>query len=51
MSVGVLSKVLCIKDSIERGKKKFDFLKGDERYKYHLGGQEVRLYRCRIVIG
>jgi CelD/BcsL family acetyltransferase involved in cellulose biosynthesis len=51
LSVGVLSKVLCIKDSIERGKKKFDFLKGDERYKYHLGGQEVRLYRCRIVIG
>jgi len=48
LSVGVLSKALCIKDSIERGKKRFDFLKGGERYKYHLGGQEVQLYRCRF---
>ncbi|UCB42676.1 MAG: GNAT family N-acetyltransferase [Dehalococcoidales bacterium] len=50
LSVGVLSKAFCIRDSIERGKKKFDFLKGDERYKYHLGGQEVQLYRCQITI-
>ena len=50
LSVGVLSKALRIKDSIERGRKKFDFLKGDERYKYHLGGQEVQLYRCQITI-
>ncbi|HEY90480.1 MAG TPA: GNAT family N-acetyltransferase, partial [Dehalococcoidia bacterium] len=48
LSVGVLSKALCIRDSIERGKKMFDFLKGDEHYKYQLGGQEVQLYRCRI---
>ncbi len=48
LSVGVLSKVLCIRDSIERGKKRFDFLKGDEHYKYQLGGQEVQLYRCLI---
>ena len=50
LSAGVLSKALCIKDSIERGKKRFDFLKGDERYKYHLGGQEVQLYRCQIAL-
>ena len=50
LSVGVLSKVLCLKDSIERGKKRFDFLKGDERYKYHLGGQEVELHRYQIAI-
>jgi CelD/BcsL family acetyltransferase involved in cellulose biosynthesis len=50
LSVGVLSKALCIKDSIERGKKRFDFLKGDERYKYHLGGQEVQLYKCQITL-
>lgn len=50
LSVGVLSKALCIKDSIERGKKRFDFLKGDERYKYHLGGKEVQLYRCQITL-
>lgn len=50
LSVGVLSKALCIKDSIERGRKRFDFLKGDERYKYHLGGQEVQLYKCEITL-
>ena len=50
LSVGVLSKALCIKDSIERGKKRFDFLKGDEQYKYHLGGQEVQLYKCQVAL-
>ena len=51
LSVGLLSKVLCIKDSIQRGRKKFDFLKGRESYKYHVGGQEIPLYNCRIAIG
>lgn len=50
LSVGVLSKALCIKDSIERGRKRFDFLRGGEQYKYHLGGQEVPLYRCQIAL-
>jgi CelD/BcsL family acetyltransferase involved in cellulose biosynthesis len=51
LSVGVLSKALNIKDSIERGKKRFDFLKGAEQYKYHLGGREVQLSSCQITIG
>jgi CelD/BcsL family acetyltransferase involved in cellulose biosynthesis len=50
LSVGLLSKVLCIKDSIERGKKRFDFLKGREAYKYRLGGQKVPIYNCQIVL-
>ena len=50
LSAGLLSKVLAIKDSIEKGKKKFDFLKGAEPYKGHLGGKEVPLFRCRIGI-
>jgi CelD/BcsL family acetyltransferase involved in cellulose biosynthesis len=50
LSVGILSKALLIKDSIARGKKKFDFLKGAERYKYHLGGKEVQLQKCRIAL-
>ncbi len=50
LSVGLLSKALCIKDSIEKGRKKFDFLKGAEEYKYHLGGKEVPLYSCQITI-
>jgi len=50
LSVGVLSKVLCIKESIQRGMKKWDFLKGAETYKYHLGGIEVPLHCCQITI-
>ena len=48
LSVGILSKALLIKDCIDRGKKKFNFLKGAERYKYHLGGVEVQLQQCSI---
>lgn len=51
LSVGLLSKVLSIKESIERGRKKYDLLKGDEAYKYRLGGRAVPLYRCEIQLG
>ena len=50
LSVGVLSKVLCIRESIRRGLRKWDFLKGAETYKYQLGGREVQLSSCRIII-
>ncbi|MFC1991317.1 GNAT family N-acetyltransferase [Chloroflexota bacterium] len=50
LSVGLLSKVLCIRESIQEGKKKFDFLKGNEAYKYHLGGKEIPLSNCQITI-
>ncbi|MFC1972168.1 GNAT family N-acetyltransferase, partial [Chloroflexota bacterium] len=50
LSVGLLSKILCIKDSIARGKKRFDFLKGGEVYKYHIGGTDVPLYNCQITL-
>ncbi len=48
LSVGLLCKVLSIKDAIQRGRRKYDFLKGSEVYKYRLGGQEVPLSSCRI---
>jgi CelD/BcsL family acetyltransferase involved in cellulose biosynthesis len=51
LSVGLLSKVLCIKESIQEGKKRFEFLKGNEVYKQRLGGREIPLHRCTIVIG
>jgi len=50
LSVGLLSKVLCIKESIRRGRKKWDFLKGGEPYKYHIGGREIPLYNCQITL-
>ncbi len=48
LSVGLLSKVLCIRESIQQGKRRFEFLKGNEVYKERLGGKEIPLYRCRI---
>lgn len=43
LAVGLLSKVYAIRDSIERGKRVFDLLRGDETYKRELGGQPVAL--------
>jgi CelD/BcsL family acetyltransferase involved in cellulose biosynthesis len=48
LSVGLLSKVMSVKDSIERGRNTYDFLKGAEEYKYRLGGREIPIYSCRI---
>ncbi len=48
LSIGLLSKVLTIKESILRGRRKYDFLKGTEEYKHRLGGKPVSLYRCRV---
>lgn len=50
LSVGLLSKVLCLKESIQKGMIRWNFLKGAEPYKYQLGGQEVPLYNCLITI-
>lgn len=48
LSVGLLSKVFTIRDSIQRGRRKYDFLKGVEPYKFRLGGKPVPLCRCRV---
>jgi CelD/BcsL family acetyltransferase involved in cellulose biosynthesis len=50
LSIGLLSKVLTIKESILRGRRKYDFLKGTEEYKHRLGGKPVPLFRCRVEI-
>lgn len=44
-SVGLLLTAHLIRKSIEEHKKNFDFLRGNERYKYDLGGKDERLYR------
>jgi CelD/BcsL family acetyltransferase involved in cellulose biosynthesis len=51
LSVGLLSKVLAIRESILRGRKKYDFLKGTEEYKHRLAGKPVPLYRCQVKLG
>ncbi|MFC2022383.1 GNAT family N-acetyltransferase [Chloroflexota bacterium] len=50
LSVGLLCKVLCIKESIGKGREKWDFLQGREPYKYHIGGREIPLSSCQIII-
>ncbi|MFH2220294.1 MAG: GNAT family N-acetyltransferase [Pseudomonadota bacterium] len=51
LSVGLLSKVYSIRDSVERGRARYDLLKGDEVYKKQLGGKPVPLYRLKIDLG
>jgi len=51
LSVGLISKALCIQDAIQKGSRRFDFLRGNEAYKYRLGGQELPLYRCLLSYG
>ena len=47
-SVGLLLHAMCVKDAIERGIPYFDFLRGPEPYKAHLGGQQKSLYRMVV---
>jgi CelD/BcsL family acetyltransferase involved in cellulose biosynthesis len=50
-SVGIISKALCIRNSILNKKSRFDFLKGPEQYKLYLGGKEIPLFSCEITLG
>ncbi|MFH1485430.1 MAG: GNAT family N-acetyltransferase [Chloroflexota bacterium] len=51
LSVGLLLKALCLKKAIESGKRRFDFLRGKERYKYELGGEDLPVHHCLITRG
>ena len=47
-SVGLLLHAMCVKDAIEQGLSYFDFLRGPEPYKAHLGGRQKSLYRMVV---
>ena len=47
-SVGLLLHAMCVKDAIESGLEYFDFLRGPEPYKAHLGGRQKSLYRMVV---
>ncbi|MBI4288654.1 MAG: GNAT family N-acetyltransferase [Chloroflexi bacterium] len=49
LSVGLLCKVLSIQTAISEGERAYDFLRGAEDYKAHLGGKPTPVYRCTIV--
>lgn len=47
-SVGLLLKALCIQDAIQQKLTYFDFMRGSEPYKYHLGGTDRTIYRLVV---
>jgi CelD/BcsL family acetyltransferase involved in cellulose biosynthesis len=51
LSVGLLLKAFCIRDAIEAGRRVFDFLQGDEPYKYDLGAHDVPILELRFNVG
>ncbi|HEX2171474.1 MAG TPA: GNAT family N-acetyltransferase [Dehalococcoidia bacterium] len=51
LSVGLLLKALCLRQALESGKTRFDFLRGREPYKYDLGATDRPIYRARVARG
>ncbi len=51
LSTGLLLKAFCLRDAIEEGRRVFDFLQGNEPYKYDLGASDVPIYRLRMSVG
>jgi CelD/BcsL family acetyltransferase involved in cellulose biosynthesis len=51
LSVGLLLKAFCLRDAIDERRKVFDFLQGNEPYKYDLGALEVPILRLQLDLG
>jgi len=45
---GIVLTAYCIRHAIEQGREVFDFMQGDERYKYQFGGQDVEVRRLVV---
>jgi CelD/BcsL family acetyltransferase involved in cellulose biosynthesis len=48
LSAGIVLAAYDIRHAIEQGVAVVDFMQGDERYKYHLGGKDVEVRRLTI---
>lgn len=48
LSSGIVLLSYCIQDAIDRGMVRFDFLRGDEPYKYRFGGVDSAVYRLVV---
>ncbi len=49
LSPGLVLTATTIRHAIESGRKEFDFLRGNEEYKYRFGAVDTRIYRLRVV--
>lgn len=48
LSAGIVLTGLLIRHAIRQGREAYDFLRGDEPYKYRFGGQDVTVHRLMI---
>jgi CelD/BcsL family acetyltransferase involved in cellulose biosynthesis len=48
LSPGVILTATAIEEAIKLGRSEFDFLRGDEEYKYRFGAVDTKIYRCRV---
>jgi CelD/BcsL family acetyltransferase involved in cellulose biosynthesis len=48
LSVGILLAARIIDEAIQLGYSEFDFLRGDEKYKYQLGAKDTWIYHVRM---
>jgi CelD/BcsL family acetyltransferase involved in cellulose biosynthesis len=51
LSTGIVLLAHCIRDAIERGLEVFDFLRGEEEYKYRFGGVRTEIHNLRLTKG
>ena len=48
LSLGVVITAKAIEYAVENGRKTFDFLRGNETYKYRFGAQDTTIYRIHL---
>ncbi|MFQ6058709.1 MAG: GNAT family N-acetyltransferase, partial [Anaerolineae bacterium] len=48
LSPGIVLLSYCIEHAIRQGRKRFDFLRGEEEYKFRFGARETRVYQLLI---
>ena len=48
LSLGVVITALAIQKAVDNGRKIFDFLRGDETYKYRFGAKDTTVHRIQI---
>ncbi len=48
LGAGIVLAAILIRHAIEEGREVYDFMRGDERYKYRLGGQDVTVNRVLV---
>ncbi len=48
LSAGIVLVARIIEDAIQRGYTEFDFLRGDEKYKYQLGAKDTWIYHVKV---